>query len=154
MRPPSASTRSACAARSRRATRGSARAKSHTLRTSASAGFISTVRDLLVYSMALDDATLLDDASRALAFTPVQTTGGGTSPYGLGWFSTMNRGTRVVWHYGYWIGNSSLIVRVPAQRATLVLLANSDGLCRRFSLGAGELESSPFAAAFLDWLGE
>jgi CubicO group peptidase (beta-lactamase class C family) len=120
---------------------------------SSAAGMVSTVTDMLNFSIALDGDGLLKPASRARAFSPTVTARGDTLPYGLGWFTTRNRGYEVVWHYGYWNGNSSLIIKVPAQRISFVLLANSDGLSRPFRLGRGELESSPFANAFLDWLG-
>jgi CubicO group peptidase (beta-lactamase class C family) len=119
---------------------------------SAAAGMISTVYDVLAFSVALDGDVLLNRASRTLAFTPTVTPAGNTLPYGLGWFTTRNRGHDLVWHYGYWTGNSSLIIKVPARGITFVLLANSDGLSRPFRLGSGDLESSPFAVAFLDWL--
>ena len=54
------------------------------------------------------------------------------------------------WHYGYWTGNSSLIIRAPERGLAFVLLANSDGLSRGTSLGTGNLLSSPAARAFLD----
>jgi CubicO group peptidase (beta-lactamase class C family) len=120
---------------------------------SSAAGMVSTVTDLLAFSFALDGDGMLNSASRTLAFTPTVAPGGDRLPYGLGWFTTRNRGHDVVWHYGYWTGNSSLIIKVPAQGITFVLLANSDGLSRPFRLGSGDLESSPFAVAFLDWLG-
>ena len=120
---------------------------------SSAAGMVSTVTDMLNFSIAIDGDGLLKPASRARAFSPTVTVSGDTLPYGLGWFATRNRGYEVVWHYGYWTGNSSLIIKVPARRITFVLLANSDGLSRPFRLGRGELESSPFANAFLDWLG-
>ena len=120
---------------------------------SSAAGMVSTVTDMLTFGSALDGDGLLKPESRARALSPTVTARGDTLPYGLGWFTTRNRGYDVVWHYGYWTGNSSLIIKVPAQRITFVLLANSDGLSRPFRLGRGELESSPFANAFLDWLG-
>ena len=60
------------------------------------------------------------------------------------------RSVKVQWHYGYWTGNSSLIVRVPERGLTFVLLANSDGLSRNTQLGAGNLLSSPVARLFLE----
>jgi CubicO group peptidase (beta-lactamase class C family) len=99
--------------------------------------------------MALDDATLLLPATRTMAWTPV-TTGSTLAPYGLGWFVTGYRDVRAVWHYGFWIANSSLIVKVPDRGLTFIILANSDGLSSAYSLGAGQLESSPWARAFLD----
>jgi CubicO group peptidase (beta-lactamase class C family) len=77
-------------------------------------------------------------------------TRGDTLPYGLGWFVQKIKGVHIQWHYGYWTGNSSLIIRVPDRKLAFVLLANSDGLSRNTALGAGDLLSSPAARAFLD----
>ncbi|MEO8452833.1 MAG: hypothetical protein ABI647_23795 [Gemmatimonadota bacterium] len=57
---------------------------------------------------------------------------------------------RVIWHYGLWTANSSLIIKVPERELTFVVLANSDALSQPYQLGAGKLESSPWAREFLD----
>ena len=62
----------------------------------------------------------------------------------------MYRGERVIWHYGLWIGNSSLIIKIPERRLTFVVLSNTDGLSAPYQLGAGKLESSPWARLFMD----
>ena len=56
----------------------------------------------------------------------------------------------------WWVGDSSLIVWVPERRLTFVLLANSDGLSRKFDLGKdNDVRRSPFARTFLDiWADE
>ena len=116
----------------------------------ASAGLVSTVRDLAKYSWALDEHILLQSESQELAWTPSRTTAGQSTPYGLGWFVETIDGERVVWHYGLWNGSfSALLVKVPARKIALILLANSDGLSAPFRLDVGELRTSPFAAAFL-----
>ena len=114
------------------------------------AGLMSTARDYAAFSMALDRDALLTPATKALAFTPTRDPAGHDLPYGLGWFSTTYNGERVIWHYGYWTANSSLIVKIPSRGLTFVLLANTDGLSSPFPLGSGQLERSDFARAFLD----
>ena len=116
----------------------------------ASAGLISTARDLAQYDRAIADHVLLRPETQELAWTPATTTSGQPIPYGLGWFTERVGGERVVWHYGLW-GNafSSLMLKVPDRGLTLILLANSDGLSGRFPLAAGEVRVSPFAEAFL-----
>jgi len=57
---------------------------------------------------------------------------------------------RVVWHYGLWTANSSLIIKVPDRGLTFVVLANTDGLSSPYPLGNGRLDTSPWARAFLD----
>ena len=45
--------------------------------------------------------------------------------------------------------SSSLLITLPNRNITLVLLANSDGLAKPASLGAGDVTVPPFARAFL-----
>lgn len=119
-----------------------------------SAGLVSTVGDMVRFSAALDDGRLLFPVERRLAFTPAVTATGKQLPYGLGWFVQERRGVQLAWHYGWWVGNSSLIIKIPERKLTFVLLANSDGLSRKFDLGAdNDVRRSPFARAFLDAYG-
>ena len=117
---------------------------------SSSAGLISTASDVARHSIALDQGKLLSKSSLDRMFTPTKDLAGHDLPYGLGWFVLDVGGEKVVWHYGLWIGNSSLIIKVPQKRLTLVMLANSDRLSRMYGFGKGNLQSSPFARAFLD----
>jgi CubicO group peptidase (beta-lactamase class C family) len=114
------------------------------------AGLMSTARDYAKFSMAIDRDALLKPETKALAFTPTRDANGRDLPYGLGWFTTMYKGERVIWHYGYWTANSSLIVKVPSRGLSFVLLANTDGLSAPFPLGSGRLETSDFAREFLN----
>lgn len=116
---------------------------------SAAAGFISNVNDMLKYSIAYDGDALLTDDLKAKVFTPMVSTSGKTLPYGLGWFVQEIEGVKVTWHYGYWIGMSSLIIRIPDKKITFVLMANSDMLSSPYPLGAGNLTVSPYAMEFL-----
>jgi CubicO group peptidase (beta-lactamase class C family) len=113
----------------------------------AATGLVSTVRDLARFDAALDEGVLLRPSTVEIAFTPV----GASAPAGLGWFVQTYRGHRLVWHFGVWRdAYSSLIVKVPDRRLTLILLANSDGLVSSFSLGAGDVTASLFARLFLN----
>ncbi len=114
------------------------------------AGLISTVEDMLKFSIALNSGGLLTASEKTMLFTPAKSTSGSTLPYAIGWFSQNIRGVEIQWGYGYWTANSSLIIRVPSKQRTFVALANSDGLSAKFSLGAGDLESSSVAREFLE----
>lgn len=115
----------------------------------AAGGMISTVRDLARFDKALDCGALISDSSRDAMWRP---TGPGL-PYGLGWFLGTVDGHRVVWHTGLWEGAySALYLKVPEQAATLLLLANSDGLQWETQLNEAAIERSPFAQAFFAWL--
>lgn len=122
---------------------------------SASAGLVSTVRDLALYDAAIDRHTLLRAETQAQAWTNHVNRKGKALPYALGWFAQSVGRERVVWHYGYWPNSfSSLILKVPARRLTLILLANSDGLSSPFPLGGGNVKSSAFASLFLKMLAD
>jgi CubicO group peptidase (beta-lactamase class C family) len=116
---------------------------------STSAGLISTVLDMAKYDIAIDQNKFLTKETQQLAFTPAVSTKGESLPYGLGWFTTNYQGTKLLWHYGYWTGNSSFILKVPEQNITFIIMANADNLSRPTDLGAGNALSSPVGMAFL-----
>ena len=114
------------------------------------AGIISTAEDMLNYSIAIDGGSLVTAAERSMMFEAAKSTSGTTLPYAIGWFSQTINGVAIEWAYGYWVGNSSLIIRVPSKQRTFVALANSDGLSAGFTLGSGDLLSSSVAREFLE----
>ncbi len=117
---------------------------------SASAGLISTALDVAKYSIALDQGQLLPPSAIERATTRTVATSGRSLPYGLGWFVTEHLGRRLVWHYGLWVANSSLIIKVPERKLTFVVLANSDRLSKPYLLGIGALMTSPIARVFVE----
>lgn len=116
---------------------------------STSAGLMSTVLDMAKYDIAIDQNKFLTKETQQLAFTPARSTKGDELPYGLGWFTQNYKGTKLLWHYGYWTGNSSFILKVPERNLTFIIMANSDNLSRPTSLGSGDALSSPVGMAFL-----
>jgi CubicO group peptidase (beta-lactamase class C family) len=118
------------------------------------AGMVSTVGDLLRFSMALDDDALLRPETRELMFTPARSSKGRILPYAQGWFVQQYRGNTLLWHYGWDRANASLIIKVPQRSVTFVLLGNSEALSRKFNLGRDEKATrSPFAREFLKAIG-
>lgn len=117
---------------------------------SAADGLISTVRDLARFDSAIDDGILLQGQTLAAAWSNASGRDGTSAPTGLGWFVQGYEGELVVWHFGFVPGAySSLILKLPARRATLILLANSDGLSSPFQLPLGDVTRSLFATVFL-----
>ena len=116
---------------------------------STSAGLISTVLDMAKYDIAIDQNRFLTKETQQLAFTPTMSTKGEPLPYGLGWFTQNYKGTKMLWHYGYWTGNSSFILKVPERNITFIIMANSDNLSRPTDLGSGDALSSAVSMAFL-----
>ena len=131
-------------------TRGRPVATAYPASFSSAAGLVSTAREVARYSTALDAGQFLSAATRTLAYTPSRGAGNQVLPYGLGWFISTVSGHTLVWHYGYWTGNSSLIIKEPGRGLTFVALSNSDQLSARFRLGSGDLMSSTVAQAFVN----
>lgn len=121
----------------------------------AAGGVIASAMDLARFDIALMTDRLVRPAARAMLWTPTVTPRGERLPYGLGWFLGTYRGRRVVWHTGLWDGQYSalylkVLSDVPAERYTLILLANSEALRWPTRLDEAAIERSPFARAFLD----
>ena len=113
-------------------------------------GLVTTVRDLAQLQFALDSFLLLEEETLGAAWTNATNRRGAPVPMGLGWFVQSHRGQRVVWHFGYTPNAySSLVVKVPAQNLTFILMANSDRLSAPFQLPQGDVTRSLFATLFL-----
>ena len=114
-----------------------------------SSGLISTVRDLAKFDLAIKKGFLLPE-TLALAWSAPIGAGGQRLPHGMGWFVQSYNGEPIVWQFGVSDnGSSSMILTAPFHGLTLILLANSSGLARPFSLDAGDVTVSPFARLFL-----
>jgi CubicO group peptidase (beta-lactamase class C family) len=120
-------------------------------RLDASSGLVASVRDLASFEAALDTTVLL---SRRLKEQAWVARGGG--PMGYGWFVQDVNGKKAVWRFGLERNAySSLVIKVPGDGLTLILLANSDGLTAPFErqLEDGDVTVSPFARIFFSLLG-
>ncbi len=111
---------------------------------SASAGVVSTARDLARLDQAINQQELLSAAATASLLSPYQE----GLPYGLGIFNQRFAGLEVQWGYGQYDAYSSLYLRVPEQKLTLILLANNNLMSDPARLIYGEVGSSLFALSF------
>lgn len=121
----------------------------------AAGGVIASAMDLARFDIALMTDRLVTPAARTALWTPLITPSGERLPYGLGWFLGTYRGRQLAWHTGLWDGQYSalylkVLSDVPAERYTLILLANSEALRWPTRLDEAAIERSPFARAFLD----
>jgi CubicO group peptidase (beta-lactamase class C family) len=116
---------------------------------STAAGLIASAVDMAMYSMAIDRDAFLRPETKALAFTPALANNGDALPYGLGWFVTNYKGTKLVWHYGLWTANSSLIIKVPDRQLTYVILANTSDLTAHCNVVV-DLMDCAWARVFVD----
>jgi CubicO group peptidase (beta-lactamase class C family) len=117
----------------------------------ASTGLIATAHDYAQFDLALRSGILVRPETLAEAWRAPVDGAGRPLPHGLGWFVQNYNGETVVWQFGTGgeNGSSSLVVTVPGHGVTLVLLANSTGLVKSFSLEKGDITTSPFARIFL-----
>jgi CubicO group peptidase (beta-lactamase class C family) len=112
-------------------------------------GVVSTARDFALFDVALRNGLILRPGTLEAAWQPALGAGGNPLPHGYGWFVQPYGGQRIVWQFGVEDVASSLVMTLPDQRLTLILLANSSGLVRPFPLAAGDITVSPFARLFL-----
>jgi CubicO group peptidase (beta-lactamase class C family) len=119
---------------------------------SAATGLISTVEDMATFDIAMDKDLLVSPATKEQMFSPAISSAGSTLPYGLGWFVQEYDSTQLLWHYGYWYCASSLILKVPEENLTLIVLANSEELSRPYKLGHKHslILNSPVALTFYE----
>ena len=119
----------------------------------AASGLISTVMDLAKYDIAIDRDIVYSPQAKQQIWTPGVSPAGQRFPYGLGWFVFEYRAgrSRLPWHYGWYRDAfSSLLLKVPDQQLTFILLACTDRASSVFFLGNGDPIRSAFASAFLD----
>ena len=100
-----------------------------------SGGLVASAEDMARFSMAIDAGLFLAPETWKQVFTPAVSNAGHALPYGLGWFIHEYEGVTLQWHYGYWTTNASLIVRVPEQGLTFVVMANTPQLSAEYGLG-------------------
>ena len=87
----------------------------------------STVEDLFKYNMALDNHLLLPDSLQAEAFVPGSPDWKNNENYGFGWRLSKEH-PNVYFHYGWWKGYRSAILRDVQYRRFLVVLTNTTAL--------------------------
>lgn len=112
---------------------------------STAAGISSTVRDLFKLSRAMDKNTLMSEASKNTMFNPFRP----GLPYGLGAFTQVFMGEKLVWGYGQYDCYSSLFLKVPKRDLTFIIAANNNLMSDPARLIAGDVTYSLFALSFL-----
>ena len=127
----------------------------HGFTLSTTADVVASAPDVARFSMALDQDRLLKEGTRTLAWTRPLAPDGTRLPYAFGWFVQDIDGRTIVWHYGHGLESSTLILKIPDDRATFVILANSDGLSRWRGLGdSADVTASAAATLFLNYRGK
>jgi CubicO group peptidase (beta-lactamase class C family) len=93
----------------------------------AAGGLVSTVVDMAKWDAALNGDKLLPKATLESMWTPTKLSDGTNSDYGFGWGIREKKGHRIIAHSGGINGFSTSIVRLPEDKLTVIVLANSDG---------------------------
>jgi CubicO group peptidase (beta-lactamase class C family) len=95
----------------------------------AGGGYLSTASDLVRFGDAMLRRALLDPETVELLFTPLETTDGESTGYGLGWeVGTDDEGRRTVGHSGGSVGGSTQFVLYPDQHVVVALISNLGGV--------------------------
>lgn len=84
----------------------------------------STVEDLWIFNEALDRRILLPDSLQAIAFQPGSPAWKNGENYGFGWRLTKEH-PGAYFHYGWWKGYRSAVIRDTAHRRFLAVLCNT-----------------------------
>jgi CubicO group peptidase (beta-lactamase class C family) len=116
-------------------------------------GLVSTARDLARFDVALDEGVLLKPETLSVAWSQANYTGT-PLPTGIGWFVQNYQSEKLIWQFAHIPdAYSAIILKMPARRLTLIMLANSDGLSTGANLEAGDVTQSPFVKIFLRLFG-
>ena len=87
----------------------------------------STVEDLYKFNLALDNHLLLPDSLQAEAFKPGSPKWKNNENYGFGWRMSKEH-PDAYFHFGWWKGYRSLVIRDAKHRRFLAILTNTTQL--------------------------
>lgn len=90
----------------------------------AGGGYLSTATDLVRYGSAYLDGSLLRPETVDLLWTPQKNAAGEDIVYGIGWFTGIQDGKRMVWHTGGAVGGSTMLLIVPDDNIVVSILTN------------------------------
>lgn len=91
----------------------------------ADVGLITTLDDMIKWSLALNDNTLLNSKSLRLMFTPGKLKSGNSIPYGYGWYIYFFRNHLIYEHGGaFRTGFNSRITKISKSKIEIIILSN------------------------------
>lgn len=114
-----------------------------------SSGILTSIDDLVAYTVALDKNSLITAESYLEMTEPFKTDDGRELACALGWFSEKYGDYSLHWAYGFGDSYSSLLVRVPEKELSFILLCNCTLPSEAVRLGYGNLLQSPFGVSFM-----
>ena len=116
---------------------------------STASGLVSSARDLAKFDEALDTYKLITRKSSEEMFSPFNSSVNPEYPYGYGIFTQKFLNKEIKWGYGQEDCFSSLLLKVPEDGLTLILLANNNLMSDPARLINGDITYSLFAMSFL-----
>tara|TARA_R110002167_G_scaffold29771_4_gene99098 strand:+ start:480 stop:2105 length:1626 start_codon:yes stop_codon:yes gene_type:complete len=108
-------------------------------------GMMSSVKDLVNYSHALDNETLISKQRYIKITSPYYS----NSPYGEGWFTCNFEGIDINWAYGYGNSDAAILLKVPSRNLTFILLYSCSMPSATTRLGYGNPLNSPLVCSFI-----
>jgi CubicO group peptidase (beta-lactamase class C family) len=85
----------------------------------------TTPRDLLIWHRALSSKLLFTDSTLLQAYAPYSNERPGIKNYGLGWhLNIFPNGKKIIFHNGWWHGNTAAFVRLPDEDMVIIVLGN------------------------------
>lgn len=85
----------------------------------------STPRDLLKWDLAVSSGQIINQQMMELAFTPYSNERPSIHNYGLAWRLLMlKNGKKIIYHNGRWHGSNAAFARLPAEKATIIIIGN------------------------------
>ena len=115
-------------------------------------GLVTSANELAKFAIALDKENILDLSQQIDLCEPVTNMKGDVLPIGLGMFSQEILNFRVCWSYGQGENSSAILVRLPREKVTLIIVANSNALTDPFRLFMAKIQRSPFVMNFIRYL--
>ena len=108
-------------------------------------GMMSSVKDLIKYSSALDNERLISRKRFDKITSPFYA----NSLYGEGWFNCNFEGVDIDWAYGYGSNDAAIFLKVPSKNLTLILLSSCSMPSATTRLGYGNPFNSPVVCSFI-----
>ncbi len=108
-------------------------------------GMMSSVKDLVKYSNALDNGFLISKQRFKEITTPFYE----NSVQGEGWFTCKFEGIDLNWAYGYGSNDAAILLKVPSEHLTLVLLSSCSMPSATTRLGYGNPLNSTIVCSFI-----
>lgn len=118
----------------------------------AAVGLRSSIVDLIKLCQGILNYQLLTEETCLKMFEPTLLRTNNTVSYGKGWFLDNFNDYKVVWHNGYGLSASGLIIILPEKELAFIVLANSNRISSPFPVGIPGINigESPFARLFLE----